>query len=111
MEPRIAFRHPLIRSAVYDGATPEERQRVHDALATVAHRDGDDDQAAWHRAAAVTTPEETIAADLQASAERAQRRGGYTMQAAFLTRAAELSPDTRDRPAVSGCRAGIPGGW
>ncbi len=97
LEPRIVFRHPLIRSAVYDGATPEERQRVHDALATVAHRDGDDDQAAWHRAAAVTTPEESIAADLQASAERAQRRGGYTMQAAFLTRAAELSPDTRDR--------------
>ncbi|MGK2866538.1 MAG: helix-turn-helix transcriptional regulator [Mycobacterium sp.] len=97
LEPRIAFRHPLIRSAVYDGATPEERERVHDALATVAHRDGHDDQAAWHRAAAVTTPEETIAADLQASAERAQRRGGYTMQAAFLTRAAELSPDARDR--------------
>ncbi|WP_178359017.1 LuxR family transcriptional regulator [Mycolicibacterium hippocampi] len=97
LEPRIAFRHPLIRSAVYDGATPEERQRVHDALATVAHRDGEDDQAAWHRAAAVTTPEETIAADLQTSAERAHRRGGYTMQAAFLTRAAELSPDTRDR--------------
>ena len=59
---------PLIRSAVYDGATPEERRRVHAALATVADRDGDDDQAAWHRAAAVTTPEETIAADLEASA-------------------------------------------
>lgn len=97
LESRIAFRHPLIRSAVYDGATPEERQRVHDALATVAHRDGDEDRAAWHRAAAVTTPDETIAADLQDSAERAQRRGGYTMQAAFLTRAAELSPGIRDR--------------
>lgn len=97
LEPRVAFRHPLIRSAVYDGATPEERQRVHDALATVAVGNGDDDQAAWHRAAAVTSPDETIAADLQASAERAQRRGGYTMQAAFLTRAAELSPHTRDR--------------
>lgn len=97
LEPRIAFRHPLIRSAVYDGATLEERQRVHDALALVALRDGDDDQAAWHRAAAVTTPEETIAADLQHSAERAHRRGGYAMQAAVLTRAAELSPDAGDR--------------
>ena len=95
LEPRVAFRHPLIRAAVYDGATPEDRQRVHDALATVADRDRDDDQAAWHRAAAVTAPDETVAADLAASAVRAQRRGGYTMQAAFLTRAAELSPDPR----------------
>jgi DNA-binding CsgD family transcriptional regulator/tetratricopeptide (TPR) repeat protein len=95
--PRISFRHPLIRSAVYDGATSEERHRVHAALAEVADRDGHDDQAAWHRAAAVTTPEEVIAAGLQASGVRAQRRGGYTMQAAFLTRAAELSPDARGR--------------
>ena len=99
MEPRIAFRHPLIRSAVYDGATPDERRRVHDALATVCEHDGEDDQAAWHRAAAVIAPEEAIAADLQASAARAQHRGGYAMQAAFLTRAAELSPDPRDRAA------------
>jgi DNA-binding CsgD family transcriptional regulator len=97
LEPRIAFRHPLIRSAVYDGAKPEERRRVHNALAVLADRDGDDDQAAWHRAAAVTTPDETIAADLANSATRAQRRGGHTTQAAFLTRAAELSPDTRNR--------------
>lgn len=95
--PRIAFRHPLIRSAVYEGATVNERLRVHDALAAIADRDGRDDQAAWHRAAAVTTPNETIAADLAASAVRAQRRGGYTMQAAFLTRAAELSPGIADR--------------
>ena len=97
LEPRVAFRHPLIRSAVYDGAAPEDRQRVHDALAAVAIGDGADDQAAWHRAAAVTAPEETIAADLQASAARAQRRGGYSMQAAFSMRAAELSPHPRDR--------------
>lgn len=97
LEPRITFRHPLIRSAVYNGATLEERRRVHDALATVARHDGDVDQAAWHRSAAVAAPDEAIAADLQASAARAQRRGGYTMQAAFLTRAAELSPDATDR--------------
>lgn len=97
LETRISFRHPLIRSAVYDGASPEERHRVHAALATVADRDGNDDQAAWHRASAVTTPDEAIAVGLEASAVRAQRRGGYTMQAAFLTRAAELSSDARGR--------------
>ncbi len=97
LEPRIMFRHPLIRSAVYDGATLDERHRVHEALAMVARGDGDDDRAAWHRAAAVTAPDETIAADLEASAKRAQRRGGYTMQAAFLTRAAELSTESKRR--------------
>jgi DNA-binding CsgD family transcriptional regulator/tetratricopeptide (TPR) repeat protein len=97
LEPRIAFRHPLIRSAVYDGASPSERRRVHQALATVAGIAGDDDQAAWHRAAAATTPEESIAADLEVLAKRAQRKGGYTMQAAFLTRAAELSPENERR--------------
>src|SRR4051812_8908075 len=97
LEPRITFRHPLIRSAVYDAATADERRRVHDALANVHESDGDDDQAAWHRAAAAAIPQETIAAALEASAARAQRSGGYTMQAAFLTRAAELSDDSRHR--------------
>ena len=97
LDSSISFRHPLIRSAIYDGATAEERRRAHAALATLADREGDDDRAAWHRSAATTTPEERVAADLQASAKRAQRRGGYSMQAAFLARAAELSPDSRDR--------------
>jgi len=92
LAPRITFRHPLIRSAVYDAAALDERRRVHAALAAVADQDDHQDQSAWHRAAAVTTPDESIAAGLEASAARAQRRGGYTMQAAFLTRAAELSP-------------------
>ncbi|MET0454817.1 MAG: AAA family ATPase [Mycobacterium sp.] len=97
LEPRITFRHALIRSAVYDGATLDERRRVHTALADVADHDGHGDQAAWHRACAATTPEETIAAELEASAGRAQRRGGYAMQAAFLARAAELSPESKGR--------------
>jgi len=97
LEPRIAFRHPLIRSAVYDGATHDERRRVHAALAEAADNDGHDDQAAWHHASAVTMPDESIAAGLEASAVRAQRKGGHTMQAAFLTRAAELSPDAKGR--------------
>jgi DNA-binding CsgD family transcriptional regulator len=97
LEPRIAFRHPLIRSAVYDGATHDERRRVHAALADAADGAGHDDQAAWHRASAMRMPDESIAAALEASAVRAQRRGGYTMQAAFLTRAAELSPQPTGR--------------
>ena len=97
LDPRVAFRHPLIRSAVYEGARSGDRRRVHDALATIARQDGNPDQAAWHRAAATVVPDEDVAADLERSAARAEQRGGYVAQATFLARAAELTPDARDR--------------
>ena len=97
LDPRVAFRHPLIRSAVYEGARPGDRRRVHDAWATIAGRDGYPDQAAWHRAAATVVPDEDVAAELESSAGRAERRGGFVAQAAFLTRAAELTPEAQDR--------------
>ena len=97
VEPRVAFRHPLIRSAVYEGARPGDRRAVHDALASVAGQDGDPDQAAWHHAAAAVVPDADVAAGLERSAARAERRGGYVAQAAFLSRAAELTPDAQGR--------------
>ena len=56
LHPRLAFRHPLIRSAVYEGARSGDRREIHDALACIAGRDGYPDQAAWHRAAATVSP-------------------------------------------------------
>jgi DNA-binding CsgD family transcriptional regulator len=93
----VAFRHPLIRSAVYEGARSGDRRRAHDAWASIAGRDGYPDQAAWHRAAATVVPDEDVAAGLERSAERAERRGGYVAQATFLARAADLTPDARER--------------
>src|SRR6185437_6941260 len=97
VHPRVAFRHPLIRSGVYEGARASDRGRVHDALASIARQDGQPDQAAWHRAAATVVPDQDVAAGLERSAARAEQRGGYAAQAMFLARAAELTPDPQQR--------------
>jgi DNA-binding CsgD family transcriptional regulator len=88
------FRHPLIRSAIQQGATIEDRHRAHSALAGVV---GDFDRAAWHRAAATDPPDEPVAELLDAAADRALRRGAFTVAVAALERAAALSADGRSR--------------
>ena len=92
---RVRFRHPLVRSAAWRSADVHDLRAVHGALAEATELDPD--RRAWHRAQATSEPDEEVATDLERSAERAHARGGFAAAAAFLERAAELTPDRSQR--------------
>src|SRR4029450_9287315 len=71
----LELRHPLVRSAVYQGAPLSKRHAVHRALASVLEGDAEADRRAWHRAAASVGPDPAVVDELEQAAMLAQRRG------------------------------------
>src|SRR6516165_914478 len=95
----VSFAHPLARAAVLAGSDVGERAAGHRALAGVL----DGDRRAWHLAALADGPDERVAAELDAAARRAGRRGSRAAASAAYERAAVLSAD----PAATGRRLAL----
>jgi DNA-binding CsgD family transcriptional regulator len=85
----LTFRHPLLRSAVWQRATPAERRSAHAALAAALQ--GRPAQAVRHRAEAAIGFDDDLAQQLIALAAEERSRLGYAASSSLLERAAQLS--------------------
>ena len=88
-EPRIRFTHPLLASAVYSASTTDERRRLHLRLAEAV---ADPEEQARHLALGQTVPSETVAAQVEAGAAQAARRGAQDAAADLYQAASRLTP-------------------
>lgn len=92
---RIAFRHPLIRSAIVELSTHDQRRQAHQALADLLVDEAE--RRAWHLAEATIDPDEHVAGLLETVAHRILQRGDAVGAVTALIRAADLSPAKSDR--------------
>ena len=83
------FRHPLIRSAIYQSASAGLRRQVHAALAAVLTNEPD--RRLWHVAASTVGPDESVACELELLSVRLARRGATGVAVAAARCAAVLS--------------------
>jgi DNA-binding CsgD family transcriptional regulator len=95
----VVFTHPLARAAVLADSDVAARMAGHRVLAGVL----DGDRRAWHLAALADGPDEQAAAELDAAAQLASRRGSRAAASAAYERAAGLSAD----PAAKGRRLAL----
>jgi DNA-binding CsgD family transcriptional regulator len=102
---RLRFTHPLLAAAVYGGATTEERTAAHRALAELV---SDPEERALHIGRGYDEPDETVAATLEAAADRAAQRGVPETAAELAERAERLTPagqvDDSARRAIQAAR-------
>ncbi len=92
---RLAFRHPLIRSAVVGLAPGDDRRGAHRVLADQLA--DQPDRHAWHLGEAAIEPDEQVAGLLEEVAQKILRRADAVGAGSALLRAAELSPARADR--------------
>lgn len=87
---RIFFEHPLLAAAVYDSVTSADRRNAHRELAQLIE---DPEERAIQLALGALDPDESVARELDAGAERARSRGATEAAAALGELALRLTPE------------------
>ena len=95
---RIRFEHPLLASVIYGSASAERRRQLHKRLALVV---SDPEERARHLALCTTEPDEEIAAELEAAAALAARRGAPEAAAELYSAAKRLTPPASEEELTS----------
>ncbi|MBV9684315.1 MAG: AAA family ATPase [Solirubrobacterales bacterium] len=91
---RVRFAHPLFASVHYEQAPLAERRRMHARLSQIVD---DLEERARHLALATPGVDESVAAQLEAAAGSAARRGATRSAAEFSDLAARLTPTPSER--------------
>lgn len=97
---KIVWRHPIVRSAICQVLTNQERRRLHSALSEpvrAASRDDRYEQAVWHLAESEIGPNPNIVAQLVNVAEQAAGRGALRSAATAWQSAAEFATDDEQK--------------
>ncbi len=89
---RLRFAHPLLASFVYGDASEAVRRAVHRRLAALV---ADPEENALHLGRGAVEPDESVAATLEATADRAAKRGHREIAAELAGHAERLTPTAR----------------
>ena len=108
----VEFRHPLVRSAVYNAAPGPDRRNAHRALSQAAADLSLVELDAWHAAKATLGTDPDVADRLERVADLAGARGGFLSRASVLAQAAALTPvgHAKDARLVGAAEAALSAG-
>jgi hypothetical protein len=104
---RLVFRHPLIRSAVVEMSTSDQRRCAHLELA--GRLSGQPERRVWHLAEAAIEPDERVAALLQGVAHSNLRRGRRSCRPG--TASSSWTGRSSPPPSPATCPPGRPRSW
>jgi DNA-binding CsgD family transcriptional regulator len=97
----LEFTHPVVRSAVLENMSADERTRAHrQAAALLLDRGALPEQAATYLVRTVPSGDRFVVATLRRAAARSFLQGAPEAAAAYLRRALEEPPDSGDRAEV-----------